>query len=158
MREDLGDLNLAIVHQAVVAQHKTEVNHGQHPSKGATKTANKISAVKRKHNNPRFSKQGGQQQPSTSSGPSSQQQPHRQRSSRGSGKNCKDKGKGKAKQTQGHSHVTSVAVLDSLTTHITSDASLPSPTTHTITHIGSSGVTTCTVKESAPLENSLCYV
>ena len=78
------DLNLAIVQQAVVAQYETEVNRGQHPSKGATKTANKISAVKCKHDNPCFSKQGGQQQP------------RRQCGSRGSGQNRKDKGKGKA--------------------------------------------------------------
>ena len=38
-----------------------------------------------------------------------------------------------------------------------SDASLPSPTTHTVTYIGSLSVTTCTVKESAPLENSLGF-
>ena len=54
------------------------------------------------------------------------QQPHRQCGSRGSGQNRKDKGKGKGKQTQGHSHVASVAALDSPTTHIASDISLPS--------------------------------
>ena len=113
--------------------------------------------MKRKGDNPRFSKQGGQQQPSTSSGPSGQQQPHRQCGGRGSGQNRKDKGKGKAKQTQGHSHVASVTVLDLPTTHMVTDTSLPSPTTHTVTHIGLLGVTTHTITESAPLENSLGF-
>ena len=132
--EDLEDLNLSIVCQAVIAQYETEGNHGQHQQKGAAKMANKITAVKCKCNNPCFMKQGGQKQPSTLQGTSNQQQPHRQCGGRGSGN--AHKGKGKGKQTQGHSHVASVAVLDLPMTHIASDASLPSPTTHTVTHIG----------------------
>ena len=63
-------LNLDKVRSIIISQWKTETGQGQH--KGAH-NVNKISAVKCKHDNPHFSKQGNQQQPSLSSRPSNQQ-------------------------------------------------------------------------------------
>ncbi len=124
----IADLKLDDVASQVIGQFETETNHGQHKAAQAAQSAQKISAVKRKCGDPRFTKQGNQQQhqqqPSASSGPSNQQQPHRQRGGRGSGK-----GKGKGKQRDGapqHSHFASVAAL-------------APPTTHKVLHIGSSG-------------------
>ncbi len=105
----------------------------------------KISAVKRKHGDPHFTKQGNQQQhqqPSSTSGPSNQQQPHRQHGGQGSGK-----GKGKGKQCDGapqHSHIASVAALTS-------------PTTHKVLHIGSSGSSVQTESEASPVEKSSSF-
>jgi hypothetical protein len=89
---------------------------------GKSLHANKISAVKHKHDQPpRFKKQEEcQQQRNPDS--NDKQQPHRQRSQRGSG--C-GKGKGKQHDT-GHSHVVSMAILT---------PSLPPPTSHTISHL-----------------------
>jgi hypothetical protein len=70
------------VRDMVVSQWETETGRGQH--KG-THNSNKISAVKCKCDNPHFSKQGNQQQPSLSSGPSNQQWPNNQHGTRGSG-------------------------------------------------------------------------
>jgi hypothetical protein len=102
---------------------------------GKSLHANKISTIKRKCDQPPCFKkqQEGQQQRKPDS--NDQQQPHRQRSQRGSG--C-GKGKGKQRDT-GHSHVASMVVLT---------PSLPPPTSHTISHL-SSNPTTCTVTEES---------
>jgi hypothetical protein len=130
----VADLKLSTVSACVESQYETEANRGQHK---AAHNAQKLSAVKRKRNDPRFSKQGSSQQQSSASGPSNQQQPFRQRGGRGSrrGKPSKGKGKAPARAPQ-HSHVASVAAL------------VP-PTTHKVTHIGSSGVSTRTEVESS---------
>ncbi len=120
----ISDLKLDDVASQVIGQFETKTNRRQHK---AAQSVQKISAVKRKHGDPRFTKQGNQQQhqqqPSTPS-PSNQQQPHKQHGGCGSGKS-----KGKGKQCDGapqHSHIASVAAL-------------APPTTHKVLHIGSSG-------------------
>ncbi len=120
----IADLKLDDVASQVIGQFETETNCRQHKAAQAAQSVQKISAVKHKRGDPRFTKQGNQQQrqqqPSTS-GPSNQQQPHRQRGGRGS-----RKGKGKGKQHDGapqHSHIASVTAL-------------APPTTHKVLHIG----------------------
>src|SRR6266571_2461494 len=142
----IADLKLDDVASQVIGQFETETNCGQHKAAQAAQSAQKISAVKRKRGDPRFTKQGNQQQrqqqPSTSSGPSNQQQPHRQHGGRGSGK-----GKGKGKQRDGapqHSHFASVAAL-------------APPTTHKVLHIGSSGSSVRTESEASPIEKSSSF-
>ncbi|KAH8990070.1 hypothetical protein EDB92DRAFT_1946751 [Lactarius akahatsu] len=101
----------------------------------ATHNAQKLSAIKRKRNDPRFSKQGSSLQQPRAPGPSNQQQPFRQCGGCGSGRG-KAKGKGKAPaRAPQHSHIASVAAL-------------APPTSHKVTHIGSSGVTMRTEVES----------
>src|SRR6202046_4814307 len=148
---NIEDLDLSDVSTAVISQYETESNRGQH--KGTAHNAQKISAVKRKRENPRFTKQGNSQQPSGSNS-TNQQQPFRQRGSRGSGQNHKNKGKGKQSSGVGHSHVASVAVVDLPPTHIASEAALPSPTTHNVLHIGTSGTTKRTIQQSSPVEST----
>ncbi len=138
----IADLKLDDVASQVIGQFETETNRRQHK---AAQSAQKISAVKRKHGDPRFTKQGNQQQcqqQSSTSGPSNQQQPHRQHSGRGSGK-----GKGKGKQRDGapqHSHIASVAAL-------------APPTTHKVLHIGLSGSSVRTESEASPIEKSSSF-
>src|SRR6266568_3497062 len=141
----IADLKLDDVASQVIGQFETETNCRQHKAAQAAQSVQKISAVKRKHSDPRFTKQGNQQQrqqqPSTP-GPSNQQQPHRQRSGRGSGK-----GKGKGKQRDSapqHSHFASVAALTPLTTH-------------KVLHIGSSGSSVWTESEASPIEKSSSF-
>src|SRR6266702_843609 len=111
----IADLKLDDVASQVIGQFETETNCGQHK---AAQSAQKISAIKCKHSDPCFTKQGNQQQhqqPSSTFGPSNQQQPHRQHGGCGSGK-----GKGKGKQHDGahqHSHIASVTALTPPTTH-----------------------------------------
>src|SRR6266702_908459 len=142
----IADLKLDDVASQVIGQFETKTNCGQHKAAQAAQSAHKISAVKRKRGDPRFTKQGNQQQcqqqPSTSSGPSNQQQPHRQRGGRGS-----EKGKGKGKQRDGapqHSHFASVAAL-------------APPTTHKVLHIGSSGSSVRMESEASPIEKSSSF-
>ncbi len=112
------DLKLDDVASQVIGQFETETNCGQHKAAQAAQSAQKISTVKCKRGDPRFTKQGNQQQrqqQSSTPSPSNLQQPHRQRGGRGSGK-----GKGKGKQRDGapqHSHFASVTALAPLTTH-----------------------------------------
>src|SRR6266702_868579 len=142
----IANLKLDDVASQVIGQFETETNHGQHKAAQAAQSVQKISAVKRKHSDPHFTKQGNQQQrqqqPNASSGPSNQQQPNRQRGGHGS-----RKGKGKGKQHDGapqHSHIASVAAL-------------ASPTTHKILHIGSSGSSVRTESETSPIEKSSSF-
>ncbi len=120
----IANLKLDDVASQVIGQFETETNRGQHK---AAQSAQKISAVKQKRGDPRFTKQGNQQQrqqPSSTPSPSNQQQPHRQHGGCGS-----RKGKGKGKQRDGapqHSHIASVAALTP-------------PTTHKVLHIRSLG-------------------
>src|SRR6266702_192233 len=77
----IADLKLDDVASQVIGQFETETNRGQHKAAQAAQSVQNISAVRCKCGDPRFTKQGNQQQrqqqPSTS-GPSNQQQPHRQ--------------------------------------------------------------------------------
>jgi hypothetical protein len=127
---EIDDLNIGSVREVIITQYKNQTNQGAH--KGGSQ-ANKLSAIKRKHGNPRFNKQGSQQQSQPTPGPSNQQQ-HRQRSTRGTGRGGKppSKGKGKAK---GQSHVASMAIHKPV---FTTDAALPSPMSSTIAHFGPS--------------------
>ncbi len=141
----IADLKLDDVASQVIGQFETETNHGQHKAAQAAQSVQKISAVKCKCGDPRFTKQGNQQQrqqqPSTS-GPSNQQQPHRQCGGCGSGK-----GKGKGKQCDGapqHSHIASVTTL-------------APPTTHKVLHIGSSGSSVRMESEASPIEKSSSF-
>ncbi|KAH9007535.1 hypothetical protein EDB84DRAFT_1572789 [Lactarius hengduanensis] len=72
----LADLKLETVSACVESQYKTESNRGQHK---AAHNAQKLSAVKWKPADPHFLKQGSSQQQSSAPGPSTQQQPFRQR-------------------------------------------------------------------------------
>src|SRR6202453_3255008 len=136
--KSLEDISLYDVRETVVSQFLTETNQGKHK---APQNANKLSAVKRKQGNPRFSKQ------ESSTGNTPNQQQHQQRGARGGGGKPKDKGKGKAKP-KSHSHVASMAIPDPI---FTTDAALPPPSSSTIAHIGaSSSKVTRTVKRSPP--------
>ena len=136
--KSLEDITLYDVRETVVSQFLTETNQGKHK---APQNANKLSAVKRKQGNPRFSKQ------ESSTGNTPNQQQHQQRGSRGTAGKPKDKGKGKAKP-KGHSHVASMAIPDPI---FTTDAALPAPSSSTIAHIGaSSSKVTRTIKRSPP--------
>ncbi len=141
----IADLKLDDVASQVIGQFETETNRGQHKAAQAAQSAQKISTVKRKHSDPRFTKQGNQQQHQqqpSNPGPSNQQQPHRQRGGHGSGK-----GKGKGKQRDSapqHSHIASVAAL-------------APPTTHKVLHIGSSGSSVRTESEASPIEKSSSF-
>src|SRR6266702_4173464 len=138
----IADLKLDDVASQVIGQFETETNHGQHK---AAQSVQKISTVKRKCGDPRFTKQGNQQQhqqPSSTPSPSNQQQPHRQCCGCGSGK-----GKGTRKQCDGapqHSHIASVAAL-------------APPTTHKVLHIGSLGSSVQTESEASPIEKSSSF-
>src|SRR6266571_3806772 len=141
----IADLKLDDVASQVIGQFETETNRGQHKAAQAAQSVQKISTIKRKRSDPRFTKQGNQQQrqqQSSTPGPSNLQQPHRQRGGRGSGK-----GKGKGKQRDGapqHSHFASVAAL-------------APPTTHKVLHIGSSGSSVRTESEASPIEKSSSF-
>jgi len=141
----IADLKLDDVAAQVIGQFETETNRGQHKAAQAVQSAQKISAVKRKCDDPRFTKQGNQQQhqqQSSTSSPSNQQQPHKQCGGCGSGK-----GKGKGKQREGapqHSHIASVAALTP-------------PTTHKVLHIGSSGSSVRMESEASPIEKSSSF-
>jgi hypothetical protein len=124
------DIDIAVVREVLVTQYENETNRGSH--KGGSQ-ANKLSAVKQKHGNPRFNKQGSQQQSQPTPGPSNQQQP-RQHGARGTGHGGKPPSKGKAKAKQ-HSHVASMAIHEPV---FTTDAALPSPMSSTIAHFGPS--------------------
>src|SRR5579859_869396 len=150
----IADLKLSSVSETVIGQYETETNRGQHKA-ASTNTAQKISAIKWKRENPRFNKQGSPPQPSGSK-PYNQQQPFRQHGGRGSGKTTRGKGKGK-QTTTGHGHVASIAVIDLPPTHFASDTSLSPPTTHSVMHIGLSGSISQTVMESPPVESSLGF-
>jgi hypothetical protein len=102
---------------------------------GKSLHANKISAIKRKRDQPPCFKKQEECQQQHKPNSNDQQQPHRQRGQRGSG--C-GKGKGKQRDT-GHSHVASMAVLT---------PALSPPTSHTISHL-LSNPTTCTVTEES---------
>src|SRR6266702_765830 len=138
----IADLKLDDVTSQVIGQFETETNHGQHK---AVQSAQKISAVKRKRGDPRFTKQGNQQQrqqPSSTPSPSNQQQPHRQHGGCGS-----RKGKGKGKQRDGapqHSHIASLAALTP-------------PTTHKVLHIRSLCSSVQTESEASPIEKSSSF-
>ena len=96
---ELEDLTIGTVCDQVVTQYENEVNHGGHKQlckQTNPANAHKISAVKWKCGNPRFSQQDCSQQ--LQAGPSNpnQQQSNRQCSGRGSRHGGKSKGKGKA--------------------------------------------------------------
>ena len=126
----LDDLHLNDVRNPVIAQWETERNKGNRQAQ----QANKLSAVKRKRDDPRFN----QQQGSSQQRPDSQnQQQYRQRGSRGKGKGKpQDKGKGK-QRAPGH-------------VHIADTAALPAPTTHTVAQIGSSTLSKRIVTQPEP--------
>ena len=129
---ELTDLALGDVRDPVIAQWETEKNKGNKN----VHQANKLSAVKRKRGDPRFNQQEGssQQRPD-----SQNQQPFRQRGSRGKGKGkAQDKGKGK-QRASGH-------------VHIADTAALPAPTTHTVAQIGPSTLSRRTVTQPEPKE------
>src|SRR6267378_4295070 len=88
---EMDQLTFRTVREALVAQWDMELNRGGHKN---TQNANKISAVKRKHGDPRFNQQqGGSQQRTDDSG----SQRYNQHSQRGKGKGKgKDKGKQRA--------------------------------------------------------------
>ena len=108
-----------------------ETNKGQHKSASSHAAANKLSAVKWKHGNPRFAQQDRLQSQAGPSNPNQQQ--HRQHGSRGSGCGGKDKGKGKKRD--GHSHVALVAFAAPV---FTTNAALPPPSSSPIAHFGAS--------------------
>ena len=91
---NFDDLDLDDVRITVISQYETETNRGQH--KGAH-NANKLTAVKRKHGNPRFSQQDCSQQPQASPSTPNQQQ-HKQHGSRGNKGRGGKPGPGKGKQ------------------------------------------------------------
>jgi len=102
---ELSKLEMKHVRETVQAQWETETNRGQHK---ANHSANKLSAVKRKRGDPRFSQQDNQQQRQGGSSGGSGQQQHSQRGQRGKGKG-KGKGKDKGKQRDpNHVHIASV--------------------------------------------------
>ena len=134
---ELEDITISTVCEQVVTQYENKVNCGGHkqPGKQANPAnAHKLSAVKWKHSNPRFSQQECQQQLQASPSNPNQQQSNRQRSGRGSG--CSRKLKGKGKQ---HSHVASAAAF--AVPVFTQDVALPPPSSSTITSFGPSGST-----------------
>jgi hypothetical protein len=65
------DLDLNTIQDMIVTQYKNEMNQGAHKGK---EQANKLLAVKHKCDNPRFTKQGSQQQTQPTPGPLNQQQ------------------------------------------------------------------------------------
>ena len=77
---ELAELDIDTVREAVVTQYENETNRGGH--KGA-QNAQKLSAVKQKRGNPRFSQQERPQQPQARPSNPNQQQSFRQRGSRG---------------------------------------------------------------------------
>ena len=139
----IDDVTFVEVRQTVISQYETETNKGQHKA-AIPANANKLSAVKRKHGNPRFAQQDCSQQPQA--GPSNpNQQQQRQHGSRGSG--CGG-AKGKGKQHNGHSHIASVAFPAPV---FTTDAALPPPSTSTVAHFGaSSSMVMQTISQSPP--------
>ena len=76
---ELVELDIDTVREAVVTQYENETNRGGH--KGAH-NAQKLSAIKQKHGNPCFSQQECLQQPQASPSNPNQQQSLRQRGSR----------------------------------------------------------------------------
>jgi hypothetical protein len=132
------DLHPAMIRHVVVDHFDTKNSLCR---TGKSLHANKISAVKRKRDQPpRFKKQEERQQQRKPDS-NDQQQPHQQRSQRGSGR-----GKGKGKQCDtGHSHVASMAVLT---------PSLPPPTSHTISHLSSNPTTRTVTEESGSSRSS----
>jgi hypothetical protein len=132
------DLEPSLIH-CVVIDHFEMKNSLR--CTGKSLHANKISAVKRKRDQPpRFKKQEECQQQCNPDS-NDKQQPHRQRGQRGSG--C-SKGKGKQCDT-GHSHVASMVVLT---------PSLPPPTSHTISHLSSNPTTRTITEESGSSRSS----
>ena len=131
---ELVELDIDTVREAVVTQYENETNHGGH--KGAH-NAQKITAVKWKCGNPRFSQQEHPQQPQASPSNPNQQQSFRQHGSRG------NKGRGgkpnKGKKRADHSHVASVAAFAAPV--FTQDVALPPPSSSTITSFGPGGST-----------------
>ena len=141
---DAAELDIETVREAIVTQYENETNCGGH--KGAN-TTQKLSAIKRKRGNPRFSQQERPQQPQASPSNPNQQQSFRQRGSRG------NKGRGgkpnKGKKRADHSHVASVAAFAAPI--FTKDVALPPPSSSTITSFGPSGSTVSrTVYQSPP--------
>jgi hypothetical protein len=127
---EIKDLTFGDIRDIVVTQFENETNHGAHSKNKKEQHANKLaadklSAIKRKCDNPHFKKQSGSQQQDADSSPPNQQQ-HKQRGVRAGGRS---KAKGKGKAQTGHSHVASVAALT---------PALPSPSTTSVTHIGPS--------------------
>jgi hypothetical protein len=142
---EIDDLNIGSVREVIVTQYENETNWGAHKSGSQ---ANKLSAVKWKHGDPHFNKQGSQQQSQPTPSPLNQQQ-HRQRGTRGTGKGGKPPSKGKAK-AKGQSHVTLMAIHEPV---FTTDAALPSPTSLTIAHFGpSSSKVTWTITQLPPTQ------
>jgi hypothetical protein len=136
-QQDFPSLRPDLIRRVVIDHYETK--HSLRRS-GKPHQASKISAVKRKRDQPpRFKKQQESQQQRKPDS-DDKQQPHRQRGQRGSG--C-GKGKGKQRAT-GHSHLASLAVLT---------PALPPPTSHTISHF-TSNPTTRTITEDAESSRS----
>ena len=131
---DLVELDIETVQDAIVTQYENETNRGGH--KGAH-NAQKLSAVKQKRGNPHFSQQEHPQQPQAGPSNPNQQQSFRQRGSRGN-KGCGGK-PNKGKKQADHSHVTSVAAFAAPV--FTTDVALPPPSSSTITSFGPGGST-----------------
>jgi transposase InsO family protein len=132
------DLEPSLIRRVVIDHFKTKNSLRRI---GKSLHANKISAVKRKCDQPpRFKKQEERQQQRKPDS-NDQQQPHRQRGQRGSGRG---KGKGKQRDT-GHSHVASMAVLT---------PALPPHTSHTISHLSSNPTTRTVTEESGSSRSS----
>ena len=132
----IGDLSMLKIRNAIIAQYETETNKGQHKQATNPANANRLSAVKWKRGNPRFSQQDRSQQPQAGPSNPNQQQSHRQCGSRGNaGHGGKASGKGKGKAHGGHSHVASVAAFAAPV--FTTNTALP-PSSSTIAHFGAS--------------------
>ena len=74
---ELEDIVIGTIREQVVTQYENEVNHGGHKQSGKQANpanAHKLSAVKRKRSNPRFSQQERQQQPQAGPSNPNQQQ------------------------------------------------------------------------------------
>ena len=133
----IGDLSMLKIRNVIIAQYETETNKGQHKQAANPANANRLSTVKRKHGNPRFSQQDRSQQPQAGPSNPNQQQSHRQCGSQGNaGHGGKSSGKGKGKACGGHSHVASVTAFAAPV--FTTNAALPSPSSSTIAHFGAS--------------------
>ena len=147
-QRNLDSIKFVDVRDAVLAQFQSESmrgNRGQHNNKGQNQgqQANKLSVVKRKHDNPNFSnqQQGEGQRQNQQNG----DKPKRQRGQRGKGKQHQQQ---QGDHSHSHSHIADPIIV--------STPSVPAPTTATIVEVTSAGPSKCklTTVPPAPSERT----
>jgi hypothetical protein len=133
-QQDLNKIKFLDIHNTILTQFQSESvrgKQGQHNNgNNRSQQANKLSAVRCKHDNPNFSQQ------QQGEGQQNSDKPKRQHSQCG-------KGKQHQQQQQNHSHIANPTIV--------SIPSVPAPTTATIVEVTSAGPSKCKITPLPPV-------